>query len=68
MSRQVLKQKKTLRHPHTGSDLLAKGGHLLMKATDPSHRPVLVNDERQWGASVFNDLALCFFYLDFKSN
>lgn len=35
MSHQALKQKKTLRHPHTGSDLLAKGGRLLMKATDP---------------------------------
>lgn len=29
-----------------------------MKATDPKHHPVLVNDERQLGAYVFNDLAL----------
>jgi len=60
MSRQALRPKKTLHHLHTGSDLLGKGGHPLMKATDPSPSPILVNDERQWGASVFNDLALQF--------
>lgn len=60
MSRQALRPKKTLRHLHTGSDLLGKGGHLLMKATDPHHGPVLVNDGRQRGAPVFNDLALQF--------
>lgn len=58
MSLQGLKRRKMLCRPHTGSDLLVKGGHLLMKATDPKHHPVLVNDERQLGAYVFNDLAL----------
>lgn len=60
MSHQALRRKKTLCHLHTGSDLLGTEGRLLMKATDPSHHPVLVDDERQWGASVFNDLALQF--------
>lgn len=36
-SLQGLKQKKTLQLRHTGSDLLASEGHLLMKATDQKH-------------------------------
>lgn len=51
MSLQGLKQKRMLHRLHTESDLLARGGHLLMKATDPRHCPVLVNDERQLRAS-----------------
>lgn len=46
MSLQGLKLKKTLPPLHTESDLLAKGGHLLMKATDPRHSRVLVKDEK----------------------
>lgn len=57
MSRRALRRKKTLHHLLTGSDLLDRGGHLLMKATDPRSSPVPVKDERQWGASVFNDQA-----------
>lgn len=60
MSRQALRRKKTLRPLHTGSDLLGRGEHPRMKATDPRPSPVPVKDERQWGASVFNDLALQF--------
>lgn len=47
MSHQGLKQKKNLHPLHTGSDRHAKGGHLLMKAIDLRHGPLLVNDERQ---------------------
>lgn len=60
MSRRALRRKKTLHHLLTGSDLLGKEGHLLMKATDPRSSPVPVKDERQWGASVFNDQAMQF--------
>nr|XP_058141097.1 uncharacterized protein LOC101412584 [Dasypus novemcinctus] len=45
MSLQDLKQKKTPAPLHTGSGRLARGGSLLMMATDPRHCPVLVNDE-----------------------
>lgn len=48
MNLQGLKRKKMLYRLHTGSDLLARGGHLLTRATDPSRGPVLVPDERHW--------------------
>lgn len=52
MNLQDLKLKRTLPHLHTGSDLLATGGYLLRKATDPHRHPVGVADERQ-RSSVF---------------
>lgn len=48
MNLQGLKQKKMLHHLHTGSDLLAKGGYLLMKATDLSCGLLIVNDKGHW--------------------
>ncbi|KAK2493381.1 hypothetical protein MC885_020968 [Smutsia gigantea] len=45
MSLQGLKRKKMLRGLHTGSDLLGRGGPLLLKATDPDQDRVSVNEE-----------------------
>lgn len=56
MSLQGLKQKKTLQLHHTGSDLLAREGRLLMKATSQTPT-VLEYGLRQSRASVFSDLA-----------
>lgn len=58
MSLQDLRRKKMLHRLRTGSGLLARGGPLPMKATEPAG-PVMANDQGFW-ESLCNDGALQF--------